>query len=314
MSDGQRVYWEESGTPEGVPLVYLHGGPGGGLGTRGYVGKVDPQRFRLIGLDQRGCGQSVPLACDPAHDLETNTTGRLVADLEELREHLGVERWVLNGVSWGSTLAIAHAQAHPDRVLGVVLMAVTTTSRAEVDWVTETVGAIYPEEWEQFASHAEQAGVGYRRGKGRLVEAYRRLMRSPDPEVRDAASTQWARWEDAHVSIGAGGFRRDPRWEDDEFRRNFVTLVTHYWGHDGFCEPPLLAGMEWLGGLPAVLIHGRLDVSGPVRTAWEVHRRWPGSRLVVDEGQGHGGPSMVRAWCEANDHMAALFASGYPAG
>lgn len=305
MSDDQGVYWEESGTRQGIPLLYLHGGPGAGLGNRGYVTKADPSRFRIIGLDQRGCGQSVPLAIDAQHDLEANTTSRLIADLEELRTHLGIERWVVNGVSWGTTLAIAYAQAHPERVDGVVAMAVTTTSRSEVEWITETVGAIYPEEWERFVAHAEQSGLGYRRGESRLVEVYRQLMRDPDADVREAASFAWSWWEDAHIAIGAGGFRRDPRWEDRRFRHNFVTLTTHYWANDGFCDPPVLERMERLAGIPAVLIHGRLDVSGPLRTAWVAHRRWPESRLVVDEGEGHGGQTMVDSWRQANDEMAS---------
>lgn len=306
MSDGQSVYWEECGTRQGIPLLYLHGGPGGGLGSRGYVTKADPSRFRIIGLDQRGCGQSVPLAMDPQHDLEANTTARLVADLEELRTHLGIERWVINGVSWGTTLAIAYAQEHPERVSGLVAMAVTTTSRSEVEWATETVGAIYPEEWERFVTHAEQSELGYRRGESRLVEVYRQLMREPDEVVREAASLAWARWEDAHIAIGAGGFRRDPRWEDRVFRQNFVTLTTHYWANDGFCDPPLLERLERLAGIPAFLIHGRLDVSGPLRTAWQVHQRWPGSRLIIDESEGHGGQTMIDAWREANNEMASL--------
>lgn len=310
MSDGQGVYWEDSGARDGIPLLYLHGGPGGGLGSRGYVTKADPSRYRILGIDQRGCGKSTPLALDPQHDLEANTTSRLIADLEELRAHLGIASWVLNGVSWGATLAIAYAQAHPERVRGVIAMAVTTTSRWEVDWITETIGAVYPEEWELFVQHAEQAGLGYRRGETRLVEAYRQLMRHPDAGVREAASDAWARWEDAHIAIGTGGFQRDPRWDDRAFRHNFVTLTTHYWANAGFCDPPLLERMERLAGIPAVLIHGRLDVSGPLRTAWEAHRRWPGSRLIVDESEGHGGSTMVKAWRQANDDMASHVLAG----
>lgn len=183
-------------------------------------------------------------------------------------------------------------------------MAVTTTSRFEVDWITETVGAIYPEEWERFVSHAESAGIGYRRGQRRLVQAYAQLLQDPDPAVCDAASHAWARWEDAHVSIGAGGFQRNPRWEDDQYRLSFTRLTSHYWSHNGFCEPPLVEGMDRIGHVPAVLIHGRLDVSGPMRIAWAVHQRWPASRLVVDEGEGHGGPQMVESWCAANDALA----------
>ena len=158
--------------------------------------------------------RSTPLAHDPSHDLDGNTTQRLIADIEALRSHLEVDTWLLNGVSWGSTLALAYAQAHPERVLGIVLMAVTTTSRAEVDWVTEGVGMIYPEAWDRLARHAEDAGIGYQRYDERLISAYARLMRSPDPAVRTAAVDAWADWEDIHVSIGAGGFHRNPRWDD----------------------------------------------------------------------------------------------------
>jgi proline iminopeptidase len=189
-------------------------------------------------------------------------------------------------------------------VLGIVLMAVTTTSRAEVDWVTEGVAPIYPEAWDRLAQHAEAAGVGYRRYDGRLVTAYARLMRHPDAAVRSAAASAWADWEDTHVSIGAGGLRRDPRWDDPTFTQVFTTLVTHYWAHDAFLDPPILDRVQEIAHLPATLIHGRLDVSGPVVTAWRLARAWPGCELVVDEGEGHGGPSMVEEWAAANSRLA----------
>lgn len=259
----------------------------------------------MIGLDQRGCGRSTPHASDPSTSLDANTTDRLVRDIEHLREHLGVEAWIVNGASWGCTLALAYAHAHPDRVTGIVLVAVTTTNRSEVDWISEGVGAVFPEAWDRLARHAEDAGVGYVRGRDRLVEAYARLMSSPDPAVRDAASWEWARWEDTHVSIGAGGLRRDPRWQDRRFRHAFVRLTTHYWSHDGFLDPPLLARPDLPVGIPAVLIHGRRDISGPVATAWQLHRRWPASQLVIDEDGGHGGGTMGEAWRAANDRFVA---------
>jgi proline iminopeptidase len=261
--------------------------------------------MRVVGFEQRGCGRSTPHVSDPSVSLCTQTTPHLIRDVECLRGHLGIEAWFVNGVSWGSTLALAYAQAHPDRVLGMVLFAVTTTSRREVDWITEGVGMMFPEAWDRFASHAENAGIGYQRGRGRLVEAYARLMEAADPVVRDAASQEWALWEDTHVSIGAGGFHRDPRWRDVRFRHAFLRLTGHYWSHDGFCDPPLLDGMSRLTGIPGVLIHGRRDISSPLLTAWDLHRRWPGSALMIDEGNGHGGPSMVRRWRDANDRFAA---------
>lgn len=305
VGDGNEVYWEEWGSREGIPALYLHGGPGGGLGTSRYRERFDLARMRVVGLEQRGCGRSTPHASDPSVSLAHQTTARLVRDVECLRKHLGIEAWLVNGVSWGSTLALAYAQAHPDRVLGVVLFAVTTTSRHEVDWVTEGVGMVFPEAWDRFAGHAEKAGLGYQRGNGRLVDAYATLMESADPAVREHASQEWALWEDTHVSIGAGGLRRDPRWHDERFRHAFVRLTAHYWSHDGFCEPPLLERMDRLQDVPGVLLHGRRDISAPLRTAWELHRRWPGSALTVDEGDGHGGPSMINRWRAANERLAA---------
>jgi proline iminopeptidase len=301
---GHEIYWEESGEPGGIPAVYLHGGPGGTLGTGNYRAKFDPSRFRIVGFDQRGCGRSTPHVTAPGYDLGVNTTAHLVRDIEVLREHLRVDRWMVNGVSWGSTLALAYAQAHPERVLGVVLMAVTTTDRFQVDWITETVGAIFPEGWDRLAGHAETAGIGYRRGAGRLVEAYAQLLTHSDPQVREAASRAWVDWEDEHISIGSGGAVRNPRWDDDEYRQAFATLVTHYWANDAFLTPPILEQMERLDGIPGTLIHGRRDVSGPAVIAWRLHRSWPDSELLLYEEEGHGGPAMVENWCASNTRHA----------
>ncbi len=187
-----------------------------------------------------------------------------------------------------------------------MLFAVTTTSRAEVDWITEGMGRVFPE-WERYAAFAEAHDPAYRRRESRLVEAYARLLR--DPATLGAASRAWARWEDVHVSIGAGGFQPDPRWADDDYRHAFTMLTSHYWAHDGFAVPPLLEQMDRIAHIPATLIHGRRDISGPVHTAWELHRRWPTSRLVIDEGDGHGGGGMVAEWVQANDELAAHWAS-----
>lgn len=308
VGDGHRIWWEEWGEPDGVPAVYLHGGPGGGLGSSLYRYRFDLAKTRVVAFEQRGCGRSRPHASDLSASLARNTTAHLIGDIERLREYLGIQAWVVNGVSWGSALALAYAQCHPARVLGVVLFAVTTTSRREVDWITEGVGTVFPEAWDRFARHAECAGIGYVRGEGRLVEAYAQLLESADPMVREAASREWALWEDTHVSIGAGRFRRDPRWADARFRVGFARLATHYWSNDGFCDPPLLERMDRVRGIPAVLLHGRRDISSPAVTAWELHRRWPGSTLVIDEGDGHGGASMADHWSAANDRVLALLA------
>lgn len=325
VGDGQRLHYEVSGAPDGVPALYLHGGPGGRL-TSGYRRKAPAERCRIIGFSQRGAGLSTPSAAEEGVDLAVHTTAHLIADIERLREALGVEAWIVQGVSWGSTLAIAYAQAHPDRVLGIVLMAVTSTSRREVDWITEDVGAIYPEAWDAFAAFAERHGEFDRHdrspGRVRIVEAYRRLLTCGDRDLEERAAAAWMAWEDEHIRIGTGDVRGPARpaeslsEQERRFALGFARLVTHYWAHDGFGpEGGLLSRMDRIGHLPGVLIHGRRDVSGPLVTAWELHRAWPASRLVVVEDEGHGGPRMVAAWRAAMDDFArTLSASGTQTG
>lgn len=304
MGGEHEVYWEESGNPDGIPALYLHGGPGATLGAGGYRSKFDPARFRIVGLDQRGCGLSTPHVTAVDYDLAENTTAHLISDIEQVRRHLHIDAWLINGVSWGSTLALAYAQAHRQRVLGVVVMAVSTTDRFYVDWITQTVGAIYPEAWDRLAAHAEQAGIDYQRGRDRLVDAYAQLMTHPNATTRDAASRAWVEWEDQHISIGTRGLQRNAAWNDYEYRHVFATLVTHYWANDAFLWPSILDQMDRLSGTPGTLIHGRLDVSGPAVAAWRLHQAWPGSELIIEENEGHGGDAMVNAWTLANSRHA----------
>nr|WP_274638508.1 alpha/beta fold hydrolase [Microbacterium bovistercoris] len=294
--DGAQIYWESSGDPVGIPALYLHGGPGGGLGAGGYRRRFDPARYRIVGVDQRGCGHSIPNVLDDLDGLDDNTTPALIADLEAVRVELGVERWVLHGVSWGSTLALAYALAHPDRVSAVVNAAVTTTSRAEVEWITETVGALFPEEWEPFAA-------AHRPGE-RVVEAYARLLRDPDAAVRAQAAAAWDRWEGVHVSLDPLHAPGPLHPADARVQQVFATLVTHYWAHDGFLDEPIIDRAGELAGIPGVLVHGRHDVSGPAITAWRLHRAWPGSRLHIVESEGHGGPEMMELVVRATDEFA----------
>jgi proline iminopeptidase len=283
--DGTRLSWEASGSPTGTPAVYLHGGPGSTLQDGSYRRWFDPDRYLVVGLDQRGCGGSTPSVLDGHHALDTVTTAAMIDDLEALREHLGIDRWVVTGISWGCTLALAYAQEHPDRVLRLVLLAVTTTSREEVDWITEGVGRFFPDEWEQFAAASQ------RRPGERVVEAYRRLLRDPSSTVREAAADAWDRWESTHI-------RLDPAWTpgphvvDPVRRRAFATLTTHVWAQDAFLpgDRAVLARMDRLAHVPGVLVHGRRDISSPVVTAWRLHRAWPASTLHVVEDEGHGGP------------------------
>ena len=296
VGDGHRVHWEQSGNPAGLPVVCLHGGPGSGC-SPGWRRWFDPDRFRVVLLDQRGCGRSTPSAAD---DLRANTTHHLVADLERLRAHLGIERWMLFGGSWGSTLGLAYATAHPERVSAAVLFSVVTTSRREVEWVTRDMGRLFPAAWEEF-----RAGVPAAERDGSLVDAYARLLDSPSPEVRERAARDWCRWEDTHVAVTAN-HTPDPRYDDPVFRMVFARLVTHYWRHAAWLpEGALLRGVAALGDIPAVLVTGRMDVSGPPDVAWRLARAWPGAELVIvdDAGHGSGYPGMREALLAAVDRF-----------
>lgn len=294
--DGTRVYWEASGNPSGRPALYLHGGPGGTLGRGGYRRRFDPDRHLIVGLDQRGCGRSEPWAIDDLANLDANTTQAVIGDIEALREHLGVSSWLVHGVSWGSTLALAYALQHPSRVSALVLVAVTTGSRREIDWLTEGVGALFPERWADFARGVPEGAS--------VVGHYARLLRDDDPAVRAGAAARWDDWESTHVSL-------DPAWQpgplfaDPREQQDFATLVTHYWANDCFLRgaDAILPRARQLAGIPGVLIHGRHDVSGPAITPWQLHRAWPGSRLEIVESEGHGGPVQMQLAADAIDAL-----------
>ncbi len=290
VGDGHLVYWECCGNPEGRPALFLHGGPGSGC-TPGQRRLFDPEAYRIVLFDQRGSGRSLPSASEPDADLSVNTTAHLMSDIETLRSELGVARWTMLGMSWGTTLGLAYAEAHPERVEALVLALVGTTSRREVRWITHDVGRIFPEEWERFA-----AAVPTSLSHLPLVDAYATLLFDPDPAVRDEAARQWCAWEDAHVSL-TPGHAPNPRFEIPTFRLGFARLVTHYWRHAAFLEDDqLLREAKNLEGIPGVLVHGRYDVSGPLETAWQLSKRWTTARLEVLSDAGHGGgDSLVSA-------------------
>jgi len=280
--DGHRVYWETCGNPQGKPAVLLHGGPGSGRAP-GWRRFFDPAAYRIVLFDQRGCGRSTPDAGDPATDLASNTTRHLIADLERLRRALSVERWLVFGCSWGTTLALAYAEEHPRVVSELILFSVTTTTRREVDWITRGVGRYFPEEWTRFRD-----GVPPADRDGNLADAYARLLADPDPRVREQAARDWCAWEDTHVSLGPG-YRPYPRFEEPAFRMTFARLVTHYWAHAAWLEEgQLLRDAGRLAGIPGVLLHGRLDLSSPPDIAWELSRAWSGSELTLFDQAGHG--------------------------
>ncbi|SFR93300.1 proline iminopeptidase [Microbacterium sp. cf046] len=296
--DGARLYWELAGVRDGRAALYLHGGPGSGLGPGGYRRRFDPSKHLIVGFDQRGCGRSTPWAIDDRDALETNTTQAMIGDIEALRTHLGIHAWLVHGVSWGSTLALAYALEHPDRVTELVVTAVTSGSREEIDWITEGIGAVFPEAWERLAASTAPGE--------RVIDAYARLLRDPSPGVRAAAAARWEEWEGTHVSLDPS-FVAGPMFETDRERENFATLVTHYWSNDCFLvgHARIRDRIGELAGTPGVLIHGRRDISGPAITPWLLHRAWPGSILRIVETEGHGGDREMELTAEAIDEFAA---------
>jgi proline iminopeptidase len=289
VGDGNRIYWEVCGNPDGRPALVVHGGPGSGCGTS-FRRYFDPRRYRIVLFDQRGCGRSTPHASDPATDMSYNTTWQLVADMERLREHLGIERWLLEGGSWGSTLILAYAQRHPRRVDGIVIAGVTMTRRSDLDWLYRGVGRFFPEQWEHFL-----AGVPGTARDGDLLGAYARLMGHPDPAVREQAAADWCAWEDAVLSGETKSATNPYGGRAPLARLAFVRICSHYFAHGAWLEEgALLRDAGQLAGIQGVLIHGRLDFSSPLQAAWELARAWPDADLVVVEEAGHLGNAVTR--------------------
>lgn len=298
VGDGQLVSWMTCGNPDGKPAVVLHGGPGSGASTW-WARFFDPTAYRIVVFDQRGCGNSTPSAADPATDLSVNTPERIIADIELLREHLGIDTWLVFGGSWGSALGLAYAQAHPERVSELILFSVTANSRREIEWITRDMGRIFPEEWARFRN-----GVPPADRDGNLPDAYARLLADPDPAVRDKAARDWCEWEDTHVAT-AGPRKHDPRYDDPTFRMVFARLVTHHW-RNAWPDGQVLGAVDRLAGIPGVLVHGRLDVSSPLDIAWLLAQAWKEAELVVIDEAGHGAghTDMKAALVAATDRFA----------
>jgi proline iminopeptidase len=279
VGDGHRIYWEACGNPAGTPAVYLHGGPGSGAspGQRRYF---DPDAYRVVLFDQRGAGRSRPSARQPDADLNANTTGHLISDIEALRELHGIERWVVLGISWGTTLGLAYAQAHPERVSALVLALITATTRCEVQWMTRDLRRVHPEAWNRFVSAVPASMRDLP-----LADVYATLLFDPDPIVRERAALEWCLWDNAQM----GRASMPARFDDPDFRLRIARLVTHYWRNGAFLdEDQLLREAPKLNGIPGVLIHGRNDISCPLDTAWHLSRAWTTSELIVVDS-GHGG-------------------------
>lgn len=287
--DGNHVYWEVCGNPEGKPALVVHGGPGSGC-TPNQRRSFDPERYRIVLFDQRNCGRSLPHASDPATDLSANTTQHLIADMERLREHLGIDKWLLYGGSWGSTLMLAYAEAHPERVSEMVVVGVTMTRRSEIDWLYRGVGRFFPEQWQRF-----REGVPEAERDGDLLAAYTRLMSDPDPAVRAKAAHDWTAWEDAVISLEVNGKPNAYSDRPPAALLAFTRICAHYFSNAAWLEEGvLLRDAHKLAGIPGVLIHGRFDLGGPLENAWQLAQAWPDARLVVVDDSGHTGSDTMR--------------------
>ena len=290
VGDGNQMYWECRGNPAGRTVLLVHGGPGGGRSRTAHKA-FDHNIFHVVTFDQRGCGDSVPSAADPGTDMSVNTTEHLLADMEALRRHLGVQRWVLHGGSLASTLIVAYAQRHPGHVEGIILIGVTMTRPREIDWLYRGLRLLLPEQWERFRD-----GLPSSLYDGNLVEGYRQLMNDPDPAVRANAARDWCAWEDAVIAHETHGSPGQYSAKVDEQRLAFVRICTHYFAHHAWLDDnALLHGAHRLAGIPGILIHGRLDLSAPLLTAWQLARAWPDAKLVVVEDSGHTGSPTMRA-------------------
>lgn len=296
VSGLHELYFEESGNPAGKPVVFLHGGPGGG--TDGKQRRFfDPGKYRIVLFDQRGCGKSTPYA-----SLEANTTWDLVSDIEKLREHLGIPKWQVFGGSWGSTLALAYAETHPERVTELVLRGIFLLRRKEIEWFYQSGASIlYPDAWEPYLAHIPEAE------RDDLVAAYNRRLTSDDPAVRLAAAKVWSTWEGATSKlIPDASFTG--HYEEDEFALAFARIESHYFTNRGFFEvdDQLLRDVGRIRHIPGVIVQGRYDVVCPIDSAWALHRAWPEADLIVTPDAGHSAfePANSRALVAATDRFA----------
>ena len=292
--DGRhRLHYEQCGNPEGKPVVILHGGPGAGCGAK-MRRFHDPARYRIVLFDQRGSGRSTPHA-----DLVDNTTWDLVADIERLREHLGIARWQVFGGSWGSTLALAYAEAHPSRVSELVLRGIFMLRRWELEWFyQEGASRLFPEAWHQYLEAIPDVE------RGDLISAYHRRLTSSDEATRLAAARAWSVWE-ASTSLLIPDEAFIDGHRDAHFALSFARIESHYFVHGGFfdVEDQLLRDAHRLRGIPGVIVHGRYDVVCPIQNAWDLQRAWPDAKLVVSPTAGHSAfePENASALLEATD-------------
>ncbi len=293
VSPLHEIYYEVSGNPSGKPVIVLHGGPGGGSSPsmRRYF---DPQAYRIIMFDQRGCGRSTPHA-----ELRENTTWDLVSDIETIRRHLDIEQWQVFGGSWGSTLSLAYAQTHPERVTELVLRGIFTLRREEIRWFyQEGASWMFPDAWEKFLAPIPEAE------RNDLLHAYHKRLTDQDEQAQMEAARAWSVWEGTTVSLLPSP-ERQTAFASDQFALAFARIECHYFVHDGFFErhDQLIAHVDKISHIPAVVVQGRYDVVTPMKSAWELTRHWPAAELVVVPDAGHAAsePGIIAALVEATD-------------
>lgn len=274
--EGHRVYWERVGTRGAKPAVFLHGGPGGGFSAK-HRRLFDPALYDVILFDQRGCGRSTPFA-----SLETNTTWHLVADIERLREMIGAEKWLVFGGSWGSTLALAYAQTHPQRVSELVVRGIYMLTKAELDWYYQFgVSEMFPEKWEGFIAPIPEAE------RGDMVAAYRKRLVDEDREEQLRCAKAWSIWEGETITLLPEPETADA-FLDPDYALAFARIENHYFTHAGWLEEgQLLRDAGRLADIPGTIIHGRYDMPCPMRYAWLLHKAWPKADFHMIEGAGH---------------------------
>ena len=282
VGDRNLVYWETCGNPRGKAAVVLHGGPGSGC-TPWHRRLFDPSAYRVVLFDQRNCGRSTPHASAFDTDLGSNNTQNLIADIERIREHLGVERWLVIGGSWGSTLALAYAERFPKRVTEIILFGVTTGRHKEFDWSFRGgLADLFPEQWEQLRDAVPAA-----LRDGGIIDAYSRLLHDPDPAIREQAALAWCTWESATPAWPpAQGL--SPRFADPSFRMAFARIVTHYVHNYAWLEDNiLLRAAAAIADIPGIMVNGRFDLQAPIGWAYDLKRVWPRAKLVIVDDAGH---------------------------
>jgi len=299
VSDIHSLHYEISGNKDGSPVIFLHGGPGGGCDERDRS-FFNPEKYKVILLDQRGSGKSIPSAC-----LEDNTTWDLVKDVERLRVHLGIEKWHVFGGSWGSTLSLAYSQAHPDRVKTLVLRGIFTLRKSELRWFyQEGASHLFPEAWDDYVAPIPESE------RGDIILAYHAQLNSVDDETRIRAARAWTKWEMSTSKLHVDATQVE-KAEEDEFSNAFARIENHYFVNDGFMRDGQLLEkqeIDKIRHIPTIVVQGRYDVVCPATTAWDLKKVWPEIELHIVPDAGHSSrePGIQKLLVKATDKFAGL--------